>query len=110
MNLYKVNFTTIIHCGDDLEAAKIARELAIEDSAFTYEEESVNEVRCEDDLPYGWEMSFHPVMNWEGSFDTHKIRDILRENAGTIALRKRIEELEKELQELRDENLTLQLQ
>ncbi len=110
MNLYKVNFTSIIHCEDDLEAAKIARELAVEDTAFTYEEESVKEVRCEDDLPYGWEMSFHPIMNAEGSYDNRKIRDILRENAGTIALRRRIEELEKELDRLRDENLTLQLQ
>jgi hypothetical protein len=101
MNLYKVNFTTIIHCEDDLEAAKIARELAVEVTPFTYEEESVKEVLCEDDLPYGWEMSFHPVMNEEGSFDTRKIREILHENAGTLALRKRIEELEKELQELR---------
>lgn len=110
MNLYKVNFTTIIHCEDDLEAAKIARELAVEDTPFTYEEESVKEVLCEDDLPYGWEVSFYPVTNDQGSFGARNIRDILRENAGTIALRKRIEQLEKELQELRDENLTLQLQ
>jgi hypothetical protein len=101
MNLYKVNFTSIIHCGDDLEAAKIARELAVEDSAFAYEEESVKEVLCEDDLPYGWEPSFYPVTNEEGSFGMHKIRDILRENAGNLALRKRIEELEKELEELK---------
>ncbi len=62
MNLYKVNFTSIIHCEDDLEAAKIARELAIEDSAFTYEEESVKEVRCEDDLVYFLDMCLDSFM------------------------------------------------
>lgn len=101
MNLYKATFNTIIHCEDDLKAAKIARELAIEDSAFTYEEESIEEVLSEDDLPYGWEMSFHPVMNDQSSYDNQKIRDILRMKADQLTLRRRIEELEKELKELK---------
>jgi hypothetical protein len=100
MNLYKATYNTVIHCEDDLEAAKIARELAIEDSAFTYEEESVKEVLCEDDLPCGWERHFHAITNGEGSYDDLKIKDILQMNTESLTLRKRIEELEKELERL----------
>jgi hypothetical protein len=101
MNLYKATFNTVIRCEDDLEAAKIARDLAIDDSAFTYEEESVKEVLYEDDLPCGWEISFHPITNSEGSYDDYKIKHILQKNAESLSLRKRIDELEKELEELK---------
>lgn len=101
MNLYKANFTTIIHCEDDLKAAEISRELAQEDTAFTYEEETIKEILCEDDLPCGWEMSYYPIFNAEGSFSEFNIKAILQKNAETFALRKRIQELEKELKQLK---------
>jgi hypothetical protein len=101
MNLYKATFATVIHCEDESEAVKIARELAIEDSAFSYEEESVKEILCEDDLPSGWEITFYPVTNSEGSFGKCKIKHILQSNVESLALRKRIKELEAELKELK---------
>lgn len=101
MNLYKANFTTIIHCEDDLKAAEIARELAEEDTAFTYEEESIKEILSENDLPPGWKVSYYPVTNAEGSFSEFNIKAILQKNTETFALRKRIQELENEIKELK---------
>lgn len=101
MNLYKANFTTVIHCEDEYDAVKIARNLCDEETFVTYEEESIKEILTEDDLPCGWEMSFHPVINGDGSYDTHKIRDIFHAQSDALVLRNRIKELEEELKELK---------
>jgi hypothetical protein len=103
MNLYKANFTSIIHCEDELEAARIARELANDDTAFIYEEESIQDVSSKDDLPYGWETCFYPINDAEGSYDDNCIAELLRKNSTEISLHKRIEELEKELTNLKSE-------
>jgi hypothetical protein len=103
-NLYKVAFTTVIHCEDEFEAARIARNLCDEESFVTYVEESVEEIFMEDDLPPDYEKDWFPICSEEGCFDIHSIDYILKQNAVDFARRKRIAELEAELQSLKAED------
>lgn len=109
MNLYKANFTTVIFCEDVDEAIHIARNLADADTAFAYAEDTVEEILSEDELPSGWENQFRPIENEEGSYSDVTIKDILRRSAESLALRKRINELEKELKELKTQQRNVEL-
>jgi hypothetical protein len=100
-NLYKATFHTVIHCEDELEAAKIARNLCDEETWVTYEENSIQEILTEDDLPPYYEKHWMPISNDQGSFDIVSIEYILKQNAESNALRKRIQDLESELEELK---------
>lgn len=102
MNLYKANFTAIIHCNDIDDATDIARDLAVNESSFAYEEDSIVQIFSEDDLPYGQEPEFYPI---EANLDSGslKIKKILALNNKEYARQKRIIELEKELNDLKNQ-------
>lgn len=100
-NLYKATFHTVIHCEDELEAAKIARNLCDEETFVTYEENSIQEILTEEDLPPYYEKHWMPISNEQGSFDIVSIDYILKQNAADYVLRKRIQDLENELEELK---------
>jgi hypothetical protein len=101
-NLYKATFNAVIHCEDEKEAVRIARELCNEETFVCYEVGSVKEIVDEDEIPCGWEESFCPI-NDQGSYDMETIGHILKRNEATYALRKRIEELESELEQLKSQ-------
>jgi hypothetical protein len=96
--LYKATYHTVLYTADDHPQA-IARELASESSPYTYQEESIEEILSEEDLPEGWETMHYPIINENGSFADWNIRTILQKGAETFKLKKRLRELEKELEE-----------
>lgn len=106
-NLYKATFTTVIYCEDDYEASKIARALANQVEVVSYEEESVEEIVDIDELPCGWEGSFKPVsdvlIDDQLTYAEESIEDIFKENDATYVFRKRIKELESELEKLKSQ-------
>jgi hypothetical protein len=104
MNLYKATYSTVIYTETVNAAVSVARELVDEFSPFAYEEESVQEILCADDVPSGWEESFCPITNEQGAFGKLSIKQILRNNEGSFALKKRIKELEAELKELKSQS------
>jgi len=103
-HLYKASFNSVIFAEDNYEAVKIARELAHEDNPFCYTEQTVEEIISEDDLPCGWEVSFHPVKCGDGYYEDLKIKEILERGKATLALKQRIKELETELAKLKRRN------
>jgi hypothetical protein len=101
MYLYKAVYHSVLHAHDIDEAILMARGLAREDCPFSYEEGSVKEITSEEEIPPGWEKTFYPVSNEDGDYSELKIKDVLRDNMASYALKQRVIELEKELSELK---------
>ena len=81
--LYSVTYTTVIYDTPEKISHTASR---LHAATLAVDSDSIKEIRCAENLPKGWEISFYPVTSDEGSLGNLTIEALL-DNMSTQLLK-----------------------